>query len=45
MDAALSALRQLVKDRLGGRGSSYSSGKQVRLCMMSVLNVCHDFEA
>lgn len=45
MDAALSALRQLVKDRLGGRGSGYSSGKQVRLCMMSVFNVCHDFEA
>lgn len=31
VDAALSALRQLVKDRLGGRGGGYSSGKQVRL--------------
>ena len=30
VDAALSALRQLVKDRLGGRGSGYSSGKQGR---------------
>lgn len=32
VDAALSALRQLVKDRLGGRSGGYSSGKQVRLC-------------
>lgn len=31
VDAALGALRQLVKDRLGGRGGGYSSGKQVRL--------------
>uniref|UniRef100_A0A452QCU7 Protein disulfide-isomerase A6 n=1 Tax=Ursus americanus TaxID=9643 RepID=A0A452QCU7_URSAM len=30
VDAALSALRQLVKDRLGGRGGGYSSGKQGR---------------
>ncbi|KAF4016604.1 hypothetical protein G4228_008168 [Cervus hanglu yarkandensis] len=30
VDAALSALRQLVKDRLGGWGSGYSSGKQGR---------------
>ncbi|ELW72031.1 Protein disulfide-isomerase A6 [Tupaia chinensis] len=28
VDAALSALRQLVKDRLGGRSGGYSSGKQ-----------------
>lgn len=32
VDAALSALRQLVKDRLAGRSGGYSSGKQVRLC-------------
>lgn len=31
VDAALSALSQLVKDRLGGRSGGYSSGKQVRL--------------
>uniref|UniRef100_A0A9L0RAL3 Protein disulfide-isomerase A6 n=1 Tax=Equus caballus TaxID=9796 RepID=A0A9L0RAL3_HORSE len=30
VDAALSALRQLVKDRLGGRSGGYSSGKQGR---------------
>ncbi|GAB5570055.1 dnaJ homolog subfamily C member 10 [Prionailurus iriomotensis] len=30
VDAALSALRQLVKDRLGGRGGGYGSGKQGR---------------
>lgn len=30
VDAALSALHQLVKDRLGGRSGRYSSGKQGR---------------
>ncbi|XP_012869009.1 PREDICTED: protein disulfide-isomerase A6 [Dipodomys ordii] len=30
VDAALSALRQLVKDRLAGRSGSYTSGKQGR---------------
>lgn len=30
MDAALSAVRQLVKDRLGGRAGGPSSGRQVR---------------
>lgn len=39
VDAALGALRQLVKGRLGGRSGGYSSGKQVRLCIMSVFNV------
>lgn len=37
VDAALSALRQLVKDRLGGRSGGYSSGKQVRLLFQCVL--------
>ncbi|XP_024901560.1 protein disulfide-isomerase A6, partial [Pteropus alecto] len=30
VDAALSAVRQLVKDRLAGRGGGYSSGRQGR---------------
>lgn len=29
VDAALSALRSLVKDRLSGRSGGYSSGRQV----------------
>lgn len=31
VDAALSAVRQLVKDRLAGRAGGYSSGRQVSL--------------
>lgn len=41
MDSALSAVRQLVKDRLAGRGGGYSSGRQVRL-RGSASDVCDE---
>lgn len=41
VDAALSALRSLVKDRLSGRSGGYSSGRQV----LEETRLCFELEA